>query len=252
MGAANGVVWANEWIEAIEDSGSFGEDVLKAGARLARNQSFVDVEVAPGLLSGRITHRGSTYTAQLGVQVLADDQWSAFCEQLLEQPAKAVALILGELPDGCVDVPLIPSAGELYPDCNCGDWNGVCVHATALLYEAARLIESDPFVLTTLRGRGRYELKSAIETARTESDGQRAGGRVSGHPRGEDPGMPAAAAYRRQPEELPTARRLPLDIGEPVALSVPPPVDSGVSVDDVHALVIAASKHAKNLLYLES
>jgi len=258
MTASDGEAWAKKWIEVVEESSSSSDDVLRAGFRLVRNRPFTDIEVAPGFVSGQIEHRGATYTAQLGVGILSDDEWGRFCEQLLVHPTNAVAILLGELPIGCGssdadsdDSLLIPAANELYPDCNCGDWNGVCGHAAALLYEVANLVESDPFVLTTIRGRGRYELKSTVEAARIEQDGQPGSAGVSGHPRGQDPGVPAAAAYRSEPKELPTARRLPLQVGEPLPITVPPPVDSGVNTDDIYRLIVAASERARSLLYVE-
>lgn len=251
-------VWATMWTEAFENSAAYSDDVLRAGSRLARNRPFADIEVAPGLLSASIEHRSATYTVQLGVNVLSDDQWDEYCAGLLGKPTNAVALLLGELPvasvdedDDCVNVSLVPASSELYLDCNCGDWNGVCGHAAALMYEAANLIEADPFLLTTIRGRGRYELKSAVEAARAEQNGNSATSTLSGHPRGEDPGVPAAGAYRREPRELPSARRLPLRVGEPPSITVPPPVDSGVTADDICRLVAAASERARTLLYLE-
>ena len=252
--------WSQRWVETFEESSSFDDSVLKAGARLARNSQFTDLEVAPGFVSGRIEHRGTVSTAQLGVATLRDDEWENVFLRLFESPALAVAVLVGELPDALAtdsgagstgagpsaDFSLVPSAGEFYPDCNCGEWNGLCGHAAALVYEVASLIQADPFVLTTLRGRGRYELKAEVERAR-QGQGVSNDGEAT-HPRGADAGVSAAVAYRREQASMPYARRSPTEVGAPVTISVPPPVDSGVLVSDLDRLIRTASEHARTLL----
>lgn len=59
---------------------------------------------------------------------------------------------------------LLPGVGDLDPECDCPDWGNPCVHAGALCYQAAWLLDADPFVLLLLRGRGREEIVTALTT----------------------------------------------------------------------------------------
>lgn len=53
---------------------------------------------------------------------------------------------------------LLPAANDLDPSCSCPDHGWPCKHVAALCYQMARLLDTDPFVLLLLRGRGEREL----------------------------------------------------------------------------------------------
>ena len=76
---------------------------------------------------------------------------------------------------------LLPTVGDLEPECDCPDWGWPCKHAAALCYQIARLLDVDPFVLLLMRGRGERELmeelrrRNAVLAAATADGGSGSG-----------------------------------------------------------------------------
>ena len=91
------------------------------------------------------------------------------------RPGRVAALLAGDLPHDLVEqaeeagVELLPYGGELGSTCSCDAWADPCVHALAVLYQLAWLVEADPFVLFQLRGLPRDELLARLH-ARTVAD----------------------------------------------------------------------------------
>lgn len=104
---------------------------------------------------------------------------------------------------------LLPGVGDLDPECDCPDWGNPCVHAGALCYQAAWLLDADPFVLLLLRGRGREEIVTALTTGpgRTPGPG-RPTTTVSPHSSNGPPDAPAPCSPGRDaPAQAPGAGR---------------------------------------------
>ncbi|YCK38585.1 SWIM zinc finger family protein [Actinomadura sp. ATCC 39365] len=100
-------------------------------------------------------------------------------------------------------MPLLPTVGDLEPECSCPDWGHPCKHAAALCYQASWLLDGDPFVLLLLRGRGEQELIEALQNrdlpvpAPTRATG---GGTAEEDASG---GVPAAQAFAAGEPPLP-------------------------------------------------
>jgi uncharacterized Zn finger protein len=60
------------------------------------------------------------------------------------------------------DVPLLPGIGDLQPECDREGWELPCRHAAALCFQAAWLLDADPFVLLLSRGLGEEELTGEL------------------------------------------------------------------------------------------
>ncbi|MEV7339532.1 SWIM zinc finger family protein [Streptomyces sp. NPDC093544] len=156
--------WGNAWVRALE------EGALDA-ARLARGRAYagrghVDaVTVTPGLVLAYVHgSRPRPYRVQVAVETLSDADWDRFLDAIAERPGDIAALLDKEMPKSLAEcgVALLPGPGELQPHCSCPDFGHPCKHAAALCYQAARLLDEDPFVLLLLRGRGERELLDAL------------------------------------------------------------------------------------------
>lgn len=86
---------------------------------------------------------------------------------------------------GETGIRLLPAAGDLDPDCSCPDRGWPCKHVAALCFQTARLLDSDPFVLLLMRGRGERELLDELGRRNAEH---------SARERPETPVMPSVAA----------------------------------------------------------
>ncbi|MFG2221612.1 SWIM zinc finger family protein [Streptomyces sp. NPDC048644] len=166
--------WGSAWLEALETT-------ALDGARLARGRTYardghVDtINVTPGRILATV--RGSRprpYSAEIRLRTLADEDWSALLDAIAAEPDHLTALLAKKLPEALADsdVRLLPGPGDLVPRCSCPDHGRPCKHAAALCFQAARLLDADPFVLLLMRGRGERELlddltrRSAVHTVR--------------------------------------------------------------------------------------
>ncbi|MFI2506616.1 SWIM zinc finger family protein [Streptomyces sp. NPDC018972] len=159
-----GTWWGNAWVTALE------EGALDA-ARLARGRGYAErghvdaITVTPGLVLAYVQgSRPRPYRVQVRLRTLGDADWERFLDAAVERPGHIAALLDKELPHSLADcgVPLLPGPGDLAPQCSCPDAGHPCKHAAALCYQTARLLDTDPFVLLLLRGRGERELLDAL------------------------------------------------------------------------------------------
>ncbi|MFD6892642.1 SWIM zinc finger family protein [Streptomyces sp. NPDC059957] len=235
--------WGRAWVSALES-------VARDGARLTRGRTYaaeghVDaVTITPGRIVAYV--RGSRprpYRTELSLPAFSDSEWSELLESVVADPTALAALLEREVPESLAES-VLPGAGELVPRCSCPDvTRPPCKHAAALCYRAARLLDSDPFVLLLLRGRGERELldeltrRNAAHAAREQPDGTP-----------DFPGVPARAAFTRT--VLPP---LPAPLSAPSAVGMPPAYPADPAAPDPLALdQLAADAAARALALLRT
>ncbi|MFE0652156.1 SWIM zinc finger family protein [Streptomyces sp. NPDC059534] len=155
--------WGNAWVEALEDA------ALDA-ARLARGKAYagrghVDaITVTPGRVVAYVHgSRPRPYRTEIRMRTLGDDGWERFLDEAAARPDHIAALLDKDVPHALEAVTgLLPAPGDLVPDCSCPDDGYPCKHAAALCYQAARILDEDPFVLFLMRGRGEQELLAEL------------------------------------------------------------------------------------------
>ncbi|MFF0476056.1 SWIM zinc finger family protein [Streptomyces sp. NPDC004284] len=155
--------WGNAWVAALEDT------ALDA-ARLARGKAYagrghVDaITVTPGRVVAYVHgSRPRPYRTEIRMRTLGDDGWERFLDEAAARPDHIAALLDKDVPHALEAVTgLLPAPGDLVPDCSCPDDGYPCKHAAALCYQAARLLDEDPFVLFLMRGRGEQELLAEL------------------------------------------------------------------------------------------
>ncbi|GGS86435.1 hypothetical protein GCM10010222_30220 [Streptomyces tanashiensis] len=155
--------WGNAWVAALEDT-------ALDPARLARGKAYagrghVDaITVTPGRVVAYVHgSRPRPYRTEIRMRTLGDDGWERFLDEAAARPDHIAALLDKDVPHALEAVTgLLPAAGDLVPDCSCPDDGYPCKHAAALCYQAARLLDEDPFVLFLMRGRGEQELLAEL------------------------------------------------------------------------------------------
>ncbi|WP_395360056.1 SWIM zinc finger family protein [Streptomyces sp. YH02] len=155
--------WGNAWVEALEDA-------ALDPARLARGKAYagrghVDaITVTPGRVVAYVHgSRPRPYRTEIRMRTLGDDGWERFLDETTARPDHIAALLDKDVPHALEAVTgLLPAPGDLVPDCSCPDDGYPCKHAAALCYQAARLLDEDPFVLFLMRGRGEQELLAEL------------------------------------------------------------------------------------------
>lgn len=245
---AAGTWWGRAWLDALETS-------ALDPVRLARGRAYADegrvgrITVAPGRISAPVTgSRPYPYRAEVRLLPFTDDQWEAFLDGVAARPAHLAALLGRTVPRalaerrGAAGVRLLPGPGDLAPRCSCPDRGYPCKHAAALCFQAARLLDADPFVLLLLRGRGEQELlddlarRNATHTAHTAREARAA-----------LPGIPARAALQtRDLPPLPPPLPVPDHTGRPPLL--PSAEDPAIDPAAIELLAADAAARARACL----
>lgn len=161
--------WARAWVAAVEDT-SLDHRALRGARRVAGSGRVGPITVSPGRLAAAVDDPDAPdgLHASITLPVLTGEEWSRLLDQVAAESGHLAALLSGEVPRALVraadaaGVALLPGIGELDPECDCPDWGNPCVHAGALCYQAAWLLDQDPFVLLLLRGRDRDEIVAAL------------------------------------------------------------------------------------------
>jgi uncharacterized Zn finger protein len=211
--------WARAFVAAMEDA-ALHATLLRAGRRFAGSGRIGPITVAPGRIAAVVEDPDGIYDVVVHLAELSTAEWDRFLDQVRAEAGHLAALLDREVPRSLVrsaDVALLPTIGDLESECDCPDVGDPCQHAAGLCYQAAWLLDDDPFVLLLLRGRGADELLDVLgrEPAAATRSGSAPGGRDVDLP------VPATAAYAAPPATLPPCIRT-WD-GRPIPCSRPRP-----------------------------
>jgi uncharacterized Zn finger protein len=169
--------WGNAWLQAMEDT-SLDLAQLKRGRKFAYAGLVGPITVSAGRIAAQVTSDdGAVYHTVVLVDRLSDAQWRRFLDEVAAKAGHIAALLDRDMPHDLVeaaadaDVSLLPGIGDLQPECDCEGWELPCTHAAALCFQAAWLLDADPFVLLLLRGLGQDDLTEELRrraAARTQ------------------------------------------------------------------------------------
>ncbi|MGX7829500.1 SWIM zinc finger family protein [Actinokineospora sp. 24-640] len=210
--------WGREWISGLEDS-ALDEQQLRQGRRYARSGYVGPITVSAGRLSAQVRDYDddTSYAPVLRVPELSADEWDRVAGQVAAESGHIAALLDGEMPAALASsaaeagVALLPGIGDFDSECGCPGWEMPCRHAAAVAYQAAWLIDADPFVLLLVRGRTRDALLAGLA-----SEDERAAG------------IPAALAFATPADPLPDPPGVPDEPATPLTVPAAPGVDSGI------------------------
>ncbi|MFI1386011.1 SWIM zinc finger family protein [Embleya sp. NPDC020886] len=240
-GARGTTWWGHAWTDALEEAALSGEP-LRKGRAYAGSGRVGPITVGPGRIAASVHDAdGSQYETAVHIERLTDARWDRFLDQVAAKSGHLAALLDRDMPQELVaaaedaDVPLLPGIGDLDPDCDCPDWELPCRHAAALCYQAAWLLDADPFVLLLLRGRGE---RAFLDGLRARDPGTRAPGSPAAAP-----GVAAREAYR--PVDPLPADPPPVPDTVPSVRITPPP---GIPAGALESLVARAAHRARELL----
>ncbi len=240
--------WGKAWLESLETSQFAHDGRLGRGRTYARQDRVREVEVAPGLVSSRVWGT-STYATTLAVKTLSDDQWDRLIDLIVSKARYSAELLSGAMPQGLAadaaeaKTPLLPTAGDLTPDCSCPDWGDPCKHAAALCYITGDLIDDDPFVLFFVRGRDRASIVDEVRLRRSVLAGNK-----PAEPVEVDESIGSVEAFSGTVRSLPNGRPLPSEAGRPNPLRISPPADSGLDNRQLERLAADAAARAMTVL----
>jgi len=228
-----GTWWGNAWLQAMADT-SLDLAQLKRGRRFAYAGLVGPITVSAGRIAAQVTNDdGAVHHTVVLVERLTDAQWRRFLDEVAAKAGHLAALLDRDMPHDLVaaaadaDVPLLPGIGDLQPECDCEGWELPCTHAAALCFQAAWLLDADPFVLLLLRGLGQRDLTDELR--------RRAAARRR-------PAVPTVPTVPVGSADTP----LPPVVGPPRELVVPPA--PGIDPEALAAVAARASQRARELL----
>lgn len=165
--------WSSEW-HAVLATDATSRRRLAQGRAWDRSGRVTKLRATPGALGGTVQGSAATpFAVEIGVEQFSDAQWERVLEVLGSQARHHAHLLAGQAPGGLVDqladigLRLMPDRGELDTDCGCGDSRWPCLHVAAVWEAAGARLDDDPFLLFSLRGRGRQQLLGDLADRRS-------------------------------------------------------------------------------------
>ncbi|WP_406305638.1 SWIM zinc finger family protein [Streptomyces sp. NBC_00885] len=236
--------WGNAWVEALEDT-ALDRARLTRGRAYARRGHVDAITVTPGRVMAYVHGtRPRPYRTEIRLRTLTDGDWDDFLATAAARPDHIAALLDKDVPHALASVAdLLPTPGDLIPDCSCPDDGYPCKHAAALCYQTARLLDEDPFVLFLMRGRGEREILADLSHRNATRSAAERTGAASGTP---VPTVPASEALAARPlPPLPPPFAPPAHPGRPPAYPQTPGAPDPLALD---LLATEAAARAHTLL----
>lgn len=161
--------WGNQWLKALSD--------IDYSNRIPRGRSYAssgyvfDLQLyeSKGLISAKVEGKSYPfYKVTLKFTQVSKEAKEAFMSDLVKDMAIVSKLTNRQLDPRLMElalkhhIKLFPSSWmDLGMNCNCPDFAVPCKHIAAVIYIVSEIIDSNPFVLFTLRG---IDLLKEIET----------------------------------------------------------------------------------------
>jgi uncharacterized Zn finger protein len=147
--------WGQSWCRNLEGYSDYSNR-LPRGRTYVRNGSVVDLQIAPGAVTARVSG-SDLYAIQVKVAALPKARWGAVCQDCTGQIDSLVELLQGRFSERVMTriceekAGLFPSPKEIAFTCSCPDWASMCKHVAAVLYGIGARLDEKPDLLFTLR-----------------------------------------------------------------------------------------------------
>lgn len=167
-----------EWVAAlgVDDATTSGRRTLREADRLCSAGRVMSLRAAAGRIEGRVQgSHARPHLVELGVRQWTIGQWREVGDLLGRQARHYARLLAGQLPDQFdlalteLGLSLLPTTDDWRLRCTCGAPHP-CVHQAAIWLATRAQLDTDPYLLTRVRGRSREQLLAEIRERRTGQD----------------------------------------------------------------------------------
>ncbi|TVQ31384.1 MAG: hypothetical protein EA376_09755 [Phycisphaeraceae bacterium] len=160
------------WTRVIEDA-AVSEELTK-GVEYARIGQTRELGLEPGAVLARVQGcEARARSVRLECDTFTHEQWELVFRALAEQPAYTAKLLAGEMPVNIEDL-FAPMGLRLFPQepedikavCDCDEEAPWCRHACCAATLFSERIDTDPYLIFTLRGLPAEELSERLRQHR--------------------------------------------------------------------------------------
>jgi uncharacterized Zn finger protein len=159
--------WGKAWCGNLESYQDFASR-LPRGRSYVRNGSVLDLQIAPGEVTARVS--GShLYRTAVSIDAVARRQWRSICKDCAGTIDSLVELLQGQLSKGVMEricrqgLGLFPTPEQIRFRCSCPDFAFMCKHVAAVLYGVGARLDKQPELLFRLRGVDEKELLARLD-----------------------------------------------------------------------------------------
>ncbi len=159
--------WGTAWCDNLERYSDFSNR-LPRGRTYVRNGSVVDLQVAEGEVSARVSG-SSLYRVSVKVSAVPKARWASICADSSGGIDSLVELLQGRFSKGVMErlcqqtSGLFPAPSEIKFSCSCPDWASMCKHVAATLYGVGARLDERPELLFLLRQVDQQELVAQVD-----------------------------------------------------------------------------------------
>jgi uncharacterized Zn finger protein len=168
--------WSKRFIKALEIIGIGSR--LQRGRSYARKGQVIKISIHDAVVHAEVQGTmPKPYSITISFTRFTDKQWDGIFDALSSQALFTAMLLGGEIPKEIetvfagVQLSLLPATQkEIKTDCSCPDYANPCKHIAAVYYILAEQFDRDPFLIFTLRGRGREAVLEELRKRRSSVD----------------------------------------------------------------------------------
>jgi uncharacterized Zn finger protein len=147
--------WGKAWCDNLEGYGDYANR-LPRGRTYVRNGSVVDLQIAEGEVSARVSG-SDLYKVKVDIVAVPKAKWKSICKDCAGGIDSLVELLQGRFSKGVMEricrqrSGLFPAPEEIHFSCSCPDWASMCKHVAAVLYGVGSRLDEKPELLFRLR-----------------------------------------------------------------------------------------------------
>lgn len=163
--------WSKRWMEVFQTGGMTSR--FSRGRAYAREGRVISIGVDRGVVTASVQgSRKRPYTVKIQIDPLSEIEWKKVVRVLAGEAGLLADVLSGILPEDLeralasegVSLFPRPAAGsaQIRSSCSCPDWANPCKHVSAVYYVLLDLLDSDPILTFTLRGKPVKELVADV------------------------------------------------------------------------------------------
>lgn len=166
--------WGLAWCDNLEAYSDYANR-LPRGRTYLRNGSVIDLQIAPGLITG-LVQGSDLYKIRIQIESLPAARWKSFCSGCAGQVSSLLDLLQGRLSKGVLEAitrpveGLFPSPKQIKLSCSCPDSASLCKHLAAAIYGVGTRLDEKPDLFFTLRAVDMKDLITAATATATQTD----------------------------------------------------------------------------------